>query len=92
MKTAIAVFCAVACLACESGVPLQDVDYSALSRRLVADGQVLPPSAAMASGMSPYVPVVYRMLGDGAPATSCAASMPRRVSAGSFSADRASTM
>ena len=53
-----------ACLACESGVPVQDVDYSALSRRLVADGQALPPSVAMSSGMSPWVPVFYRMLGD----------------------------
>ena len=33
-----------ACLACESGVAVQDVDYPALSRRLLADGQVLPLS------------------------------------------------
>lgn len=33
---------AAACLACESGVAVQDVDYPALSRRLLDDGQVLP--------------------------------------------------
>lgn len=52
-----------ACLACESGVAVQDVDYSMLCRRLLDDGQVLPPSAVMASGMNPVVPVFYRQLG-----------------------------
>ena len=52
-----------ACLASESGVDVQDVDYPALSRRLLDDGQVLPSSVAVASGMNPVVPVFYRMLG-----------------------------
>ena len=51
-----------------SATAVQDVDYTALVRRLAADGQALPPSVKMMSGMNPVVPVMYRMLG-GADAT-----------------------